>query len=238
MLTHSTFIHRGLWDAQHPENSLGAFARAVAAGYGIECDVRMSVDGVPFVFHDTTAMRMTGCAGRVDAQTMAYLHTLDLQRTKYHIPSLQDVLQTVGGRVPLLLEIKPRYTHRAQFVSALVQVLARYDGPYSISSFDAFLACAIKRRMSQVAVGYHCSDYPENHPVIATAKRWGASVFLRASGFAPDFFVVRASYLARYGDPRRTHEKNQPLLTWGACNRTERRHIRQYGANEIREPIV
>ncbi len=38
--------HRGLWSPEGPpENSLGAFQAACAAGYGIELDVQLSADG-------------------------------------------------------------------------------------------------------------------------------------------------------------------------------------------------
>ncbi len=238
MLTHKTFVHRGMWDDRHPENSLGAFARAVAAGYGMECDVRMSADGVPFVFHDAACARMTGYTGTSDAHTMAQLRAMRLRNTVYNIPSLGDVLRTVDGRVPLLLEIKTRRTHRAVFADAVTRTLAHYDGPFAVSSFDVGLARAIKRRMPQVAVGYHCSDYPDSYPVIATARRWGAAALLRASGFVPDFFVVRATYLDCYGDPRRTDEADRPLLTWGVRDDAQWNRIRQYGVNSIRDPIA
>ena len=39
------FAHRGLWDAQSPENSLSAFQKAVDAGYGIEFDIHKTKDG-------------------------------------------------------------------------------------------------------------------------------------------------------------------------------------------------
>ena len=50
------YAHRGLHDnlTQAPENSLAAFKKAVAAGYGIELDVQLTKDKVPVVFHDFT----------------------------------------------------------------------------------------------------------------------------------------------------------------------------------------
>ena len=51
------FAHRGLHrpdvdEAGVPENSPGAFAAAIAGGYGIECDIQRSADGQAMVFHD------------------------------------------------------------------------------------------------------------------------------------------------------------------------------------------
>lgn len=53
------YAHRGL--CQHaPENTLGAFAAAVACGCeGIELDIRMSSDGEVMVVHDKTLERLS-----------------------------------------------------------------------------------------------------------------------------------------------------------------------------------
>ena len=56
-----------------PENSLGAFQAACAAGYGIELDVQLSADGEAMVFHDAQLARMTGAEGRIADHTAADL---------------------------------------------------------------------------------------------------------------------------------------------------------------------
>ena len=59
--------HRGLHDrdAGVIENSRSAFARAIEEGYAIECDVQLTRDGVPVIFHDDTLERLTGLSGYV-----------------------------------------------------------------------------------------------------------------------------------------------------------------------------
>ncbi|WP_269618558.1 glycerophosphodiester phosphodiesterase family protein [Zhongshania sp. BJYM1] len=50
--------HRG-WRKHYPENTLIAFEKAIEAGaVNIELDIQLSADGVPFVFHDASLMRM------------------------------------------------------------------------------------------------------------------------------------------------------------------------------------
>src|ERR1700709_1302665 len=69
--------HRGLWTPDGPpENSLGAFQAACAAGYGIELDVQLSADGEAMVFHDDDLERMTGVAGRLSDRTTTELADL------------------------------------------------------------------------------------------------------------------------------------------------------------------
>ena len=41
------FAHRGLHGPGAPENSMAAFRAGIAAGAGIECDVRLSADDMP-----------------------------------------------------------------------------------------------------------------------------------------------------------------------------------------------
>ena len=60
-LTKTPIAHRALHDGnkQRFENSISAFAAAAEAGYAIECDLHISADGVPIVFHDPTLDRLT-----------------------------------------------------------------------------------------------------------------------------------------------------------------------------------
>lgn len=85
------FAHRG-GAAHGDENTMAAFARAVALGYRyIETDVHVTADGVPVVFHDARLERLTGRPGRVDAFRWADLATVRVGGAAV-IPRLEDVL--------------------------------------------------------------------------------------------------------------------------------------------------
>ena len=111
--TPTIIAHRGL-HAEHPENSLEAFAAAWAAGVEwCECDVRASADNEPFVLHDETLDRTTTGAGRVDEATSSTLSQLKLRRhdggeTASVLPRLQALLNAMPSHAKLLMEIKPR----------------------------------------------------------------------------------------------------------------------------------
>ena len=99
--------HRGLHGPGVPENSMAAFRAAIAAGYGIECDIQRAMDDTPMVFHDYELARLTDIEnGTVAASTPAQLARLHLLETQETIPTLREMLDAVAGRVPLLIEIK------------------------------------------------------------------------------------------------------------------------------------
>lgn len=131
------FAHRGLHspDKSVPENSLAAFRLAVEAGYGIELDIQLSKDGQVVVFHDDTLDRVCGIAGRVDAFSLQELQQMRLCGTDEQIPLFTEVLKTVGGRVPLIVELKsgPRNDQLCRSALALLEI---YHGPFCIESFD------------------------------------------------------------------------------------------------------
>ena len=86
-LTARPIAHRGLHDAGSGiiENSPSAFRAAIAAGYGIECDLQISADGEAMVHHDDALGRLTDGAGRLDAMTAAALRrTVSVSRQATH----------------------------------------------------------------------------------------------------------------------------------------------------------
>ncbi len=84
--------HRGLATSA-PENSMAAFAAAVAAGVThLETDVRATADGALVAFHDARLERLTDLRGRVADVTWASLRRARLGAER--VPLLEDVLAT------------------------------------------------------------------------------------------------------------------------------------------------
>ena len=147
-----SYAHRGLHDAEIPENSLKAFQKATEAGYGIELDVQLSRDGVVVVFHDSTLTRMCGVDKRVADCTMEELRSYRLLDTEECIPTFSEVLSLVGGRVPLLVELKGE-SASATLCAPVRELLSSYDGPYCIESFNPYLLFSMRREMPDAYLG-------------------------------------------------------------------------------------
>ena len=145
--------HRGGRGEGWPaENSLAAFARAIAEGAdGVELDVRLTADGVPVVFHDPWLAR--GSAGAA-APSLARMTAAELPRLAdgEPIPRLVDALDALRGHV-VNVEIKTdvaavsllrNVPDRVRLVQATVAAVNRAPGAEVLfSSFDPLVVTAL-----------------------------------------------------------------------------------------------
>jgi glycerophosphoryl diester phosphodiesterase len=84
--------HRG-GAAEHPENTMPAFAAAVGLGYRyVETDVHLTADGVLLAFHDHSLDRVTDMTG--DVARLPYSTVRKARVQGEPIPLLEDVLGT------------------------------------------------------------------------------------------------------------------------------------------------
>ncbi|RFC62426.1 glycerophosphodiester phosphodiesterase [Fulvimarina endophytica] len=155
-LTARPYAHRGLHDGNRtiPENSRAAARAAMRAGFGIECDLQLSADGVPLVFHDDDLARLTVMGGDVRAMESDEARRLNLCGTEETIPTFADFLSLVGGRVPLLIELKGRSAGEdAHFADTVCAALSGYDGPAALMSFAPHLVSACRKVCPDRPVG-------------------------------------------------------------------------------------
>ena len=155
----SYIAHRGFFDNDKiPENSLPAFEKAVEFGYGIELDVQLTRDGKLVVFHDESLKRMTGLKKKLTDLNFKDLKELTLLDSDISIPLLDDVLKTVDGKVPLIIEIKAH----GPFIKtseALAQRLDSYSGPFCIESFNPAVVRWFWKNRPEWARGILASNY-------------------------------------------------------------------------------
>lgn len=131
------FAHRGYHDISCgiPENSMPAFRIAIQRGYGIELDLHLTKDGKLVVFHDNTLKRLCGYNRTIEDMTYEEIQKYPLLNTSEHIPLFQDVLSTVDGKVPLLIELKIP-TKSLRICEEAYKALKHYSGYYLIQSFN------------------------------------------------------------------------------------------------------
>ncbi len=158
--TQQYIAHRGFFDnaSDWPENSLAAFQKAVEHGYGIELDVRLTADHKLVVFHDTTLDRMCGADKAVAACTYAELQQYRLAGSNQKIPLLQDVLDLVDGRVPLIVEIKAE-TDWESAAQLTAEAMDGYGGCYCMESFQALVVRWFWKNRPDVLRGQLSNDF-------------------------------------------------------------------------------
>jgi len=140
-LTKRPIAHRGFHDLNRKrwENTLSAFDAAAKKGYAIECDVMLSGDGVPVIFHDHDLQRLASQGGLVWQKTAAEMGALSIGGTGDHAPTLAETLKLVAGRVPMVIELKGIPGHDDGLVEAVATLLRAYKGKAAIMSFDHWL---------------------------------------------------------------------------------------------------
>ena len=124
--------HRGL-HSDLPENSLPAFEAAIAAGaWGIELDVHGSLDGELFVHHDASLS--------IDGRDAPFteLDSKDVGKLRLPgdvaIPTLDQVLATIGSRANVFIEVKATGIEEA-VARCLKRHVANADR-YAVHAFD------------------------------------------------------------------------------------------------------
>ena len=135
------FAHRGLHDIDRGviENTMAAFEAARDAGYGMELDVQRTADGKLAVFHDGDLERLAGDPRRIARCTLAELQAVSLGGVEdARIPTLEDVLHAVDGRVPLLIELK-NGPGNGKLCAQVLELLEQYDGPFLMESFNPLI---------------------------------------------------------------------------------------------------
>lgn len=215
-LVETPIAHRGLHDKNLPENSLGAFSHAIEKGYAIELDVQLLADDTVVVFHDESLARMTGNDGYIKYLSKGDLKALTLKGTKESIPTLQEVLKLVDGKVPLLIEVKNKYKV-GKLEQALIDILKDYKGEFAVQSFNPFSLGYFRQHAPNIIRGQLSGFFKDEK--LGWAKRFTLKrMTLNKKVSQPHFISYEASAL-----PNRFVKKykNLPLLAWTVRSKEE-----------------
>ena len=194
--------HRGLHDRSRGiiENSRSAFAAAIAHGYAIECDVQLSSDGIPFIFHDDTFDRLTGARGPSTARPIAEVQALVLTGSADgDTPQrLDELLAQVDGRVLLQIELKRQASaqHNRTLAERVAAALRAYDGPIVLESFDPYILMALRRTKIAVPIGIITQAYATSDDGLSPARRFALRHLLHWPFTRFDFVSCNADDLA------------------------------------------
>jgi glycerophosphoryl diester phosphodiesterase len=148
------FAHRGyhsrsLINSKNiPENSLRAFRLAIENNFSIEMDIHLTKDLEIIVFHDFFLGRLTTKTGFVFSKSSNFIKQAKLCNNE-SVPTIEDALNLIDGRVPILLEIKFSKHLKKNlegFTTVLEKKLEGYKGDVALMSFSFDVMKYIRKR--------------------------------------------------------------------------------------------
>jgi Glycerophosphoryl diester phosphodiesterase len=225
-LTARPVAHRGYHDVRQGriENTPSAVAAAVEKSFGIEIDIHLSADGVPFVFHDHTLDRLTEGTGPVGARSMAELRAVPFRDTADRITPLAEILDIVAARVPLFIEVKSfEGVDPRPLVAKTVDILRRYPGPAALMSFDPLAVTTMRELAPEIPRGIIADDCRDevDWGGFSRLQRFALRHLLHAPKTRPDFMNYWVKALPSPG-PSLLRALGVPLLTWTVRSNADR----------------
>ena len=213
LLFHPPIAHRGLWSPEGPpENSLGAFQAACAAGYGIELDVQLSADGEAMVFHDEKLKRMTGVERRLRDLTAAELSELRLAGSDEKIPTLLEALAVIGQRAMVHVELKTPYGEVGPLEQRVHEVIADHNGPLCVIGFNPYSHAWFADRYPGVLRGLDSYSY-DKAPNMADDQRRAFARLEHVEIARPHFLALGLDMLPCERAARRRAD-GMPIVAW------------------------
>lgn len=238
-LTARPIAHRGLHDAASGviENTRSAFEAAIAGSYGIECDVQVSADGEAMVHHDDELGRLTEGSGPLASLGAAALGQVAFKATSDRMQTLSELCDLVGGRVPLIVEIKSRFDGDLRLARRTAEVLGRYKGPAAAMSFDPAPVAALREIAPTLRRGIVAERHYDHHEwdaVPASTKR-NLAFLLHAPQTRPHFVAWSVRDLPAAPPLIARYVFGLPLLTWTVRSAEHRATAARYADQMIFE---
>jgi glycerophosphoryl diester phosphodiesterase len=216
-LTARPVAHRGFHDAAagRLENTLPAAEAAIARNFAIECDLQRTIDNEVVVFHDDTLGRLTDATGPIEARTLSELRAVKFRHGAATIPTLEELLDLVDGRVPLVIELKSRFDGDRKLEAATATILGGYSGPAVVMSFDPASMAAMRTLAPTLPRGmladrFRAADWPD----LPAAARYFYASMTAATYVLPSFVAYDVDALPASPPLSLRHFFGLPLLTW------------------------
>lgn len=215
------YAHRGLWNTNDPgegnapENSLAAFRAAVEKDYGVELDVHLTKDGHLVVHHDDSLKRLTGTDIHIAESTLAEVRECHLPNGE-PVPTYDEVLETIAGRIPMIVEVKVEKRNHAALSKAVYERMKRYEGPWCMESFDPRAVQWFRQNAPEIIRGQLAFDKAGKGKNV---KTWGRNLYIASmlQDFLsrPDFIAFDAKSVKWHSLPIHLLRRMKPwFVAW------------------------
>ncbi|MGF7161216.1 glycerophosphoryl diester phosphodiesterase [Rhodoligotrophos appendicifer] len=232
--------HRGLHNKAEGviENTPSAVDAAIAAGYAVEVDLQLTADGDAIVFHDPELGRLTDGSGPVRSHSVDALKRFPIKDSADRIQTFDELLRQVDGRVPLLIEIKSQWDGCGPLEGRVAEVLAGYDGPAALMSFDPDSVEALRHYAPWAVIGFTCAangDVTDGEHLSIARRRDVRSLSI-LSRLQPDFLAHHVRGLPS-ALTRVYRSLGRPVLAWTVRTEADRERASQFADQIIFEGL-
>ena len=214
--------HRGLHSNANNiyENTKESFLAAVNENYAIECDVVLSKDHEVVVFHDENLKRLCNLDKSISSLTMNELRSLKIYESNSNIISLDEMLHVVSAHVPIIIEIKGKFT---PFIEERIQEIIRsYRGPIALKTFNLKSVEWLIKFLPYVYKGLVIDSNTNNFEAILD---------LNIDFVSCDIEFIESNLIDR------VKKKGLPIITWTVDNEDKKKKANLIADNIIFENI-
>ena len=190
--------------------SMSTIKNAVKAQFGVFLPLHQIEDGTIVVFENETLKHATGKDGYVNnIETQADLKDYKFIGTNEQISSLAEVLKTIGGKVPVILNIK-HFGKVGRFEEELLKIINEYKGNIAVSSINPYSLEWFKLNAPNLLRGQIGGKF-KHEEFLHNMKRRKRKLIkkLKFNKISePNFIIYEAEHL-----PNRAARKNRALPT-------------------------
>lgn len=193
------YAHRGLHNAERPENSMAAFRAALEHGYGIELDVHLMKDGNLAVIHDSSLMRVAGADVAIEDLTAEDLESYTLGSSDEHIPLFSQVLELYAGNAPLIVELKCAGNNHAELCRSALEMLDSYDGLFCMESFDPRATRWLRKNRPDIIRGQLSENWMKSAVKLPWLLKFAMTYHVSNIYTRPDFIAYKYADRTAFG---------------------------------------
>lgn len=231
------YAHRGA-SAAYPEHTLPAYEESLRLGAdGVECDIRLTADGVAVLWHDDTVDRCSNGTGRVSAMTLAQLRALDIYNWRNGVPAsdktqimtLEELLELTTSH-PSLVRLAIETKHPVKSGGAIERELARLLQRFGI---EADRERVMTMSFSRLAVARAARLLPALEHVYLVEKR---NRFVRNLRIPRGSTIIGPDVQFVLEDPtfvERSHARGAKVYVWTVDDPLVADHCRQLGVDAL-----
>ena len=195
------YAHRGA-SVDYPEHTLAAYQAAIEQGAdGFECDIRLTKDSIPILWHDSTMTRTAGSTGDIAALTyvqvrdrypqvmlftdyleLAIAHQKDIAiETKHPVPTgreVEKVMEKVLKTYTAEIDKSGIEVSIMSFSWTAIENVSRNLNFNTVMLMDGIKGRCLENFSSAKTLGPSIQSIKKRPQIITTAKKRGKRLFI------------------------------------------------------------